>query len=216
MAASNERLILEPLRTSDSFLRDLRLFFDTPTELLRVVAKRTGLSLYEPLFDADTDELSDQFEWRAEDIRRVAALIIFLRQRLIDTGRNPMDAIAESRGLLDQEDLAIGREEEIASVLSYSADEREEALALEAFSGGPAFLSTRIRPSLLPVETPGVELVGNYLWTISYLNAEGEQRSVTIGLTPGELEQLERTIDRAKGQLRTIRNLTNPARTADS
>jgi hypothetical protein len=82
-------------------------------------------------------------------------------------------------------------------------EEREEYLAVQAFAGGPAFLNTRLLPSLLPASDG--ELVGGYLWTISYLNAEAEQRSITVGLTPGEIQYLERVISSAKEQLETMK-----------
>jgi len=185
-----------------------------PTALLQTLARETKAYPYTALSDAEAEELANRYRETAEDLRRVAAVLLFLKQRLIDTGQEPLVAVAEGRELLGRQDIAEGREEEIASVLSYSRDEREEALAVRAFSGGPAFLSTRIRPSLLPVESAGVELVGSYLWTISYLNAEGEQRTVTIGLTPGELAQLEQDIDRAKEQLRAIKEFSNSTQAA--
>jgi hypothetical protein len=216
VATEGERLIWESLSTNKTFLRDLRRFFDVPTELLKAVADRVKMHPVKPLSDADAGELASRFERRTEDIQRIASLMVYLRQRLIDTGRGPMDVIAESRSLLDQEDLAKGREDEIASVLSYSEDEREEVLAIEAFAGGPAFLSTRLRPSLLPVASSGTELAGGYLWTITYLNAEGEQRSITIGLSPGELEQVETAINRAREQFRAIRRVIDSARASES
>lgn len=180
-------------------------FFAAPTELLRAIASETKAHPYVTLSDAEAEQLADRFGETAENLQRIAALLLFLKQRLIDTRQEPTTAISESRVLLENEDLARGHEEEIMSILSYSKDELEEALVVQAFSGGPAFLDTRIRPSLFPVNPFDAGLVGGYLWTISYLNAEGEQRSVTMGLTPGELEQLEKTIDLAKEQLRKIK-----------
>lgn len=170
MEAKNEAIITEPIRSNESFLRDLRRFFDAPSELLIALDDRIKLNLYEPLSDADTEELSSRFEWKTGDLRRVATAIVYLKQRLIDTNLTPMDSIAESRSLLDQEDLAKEREEEIVRVLSYSKDERGEVLAIEAFTGIPTFLNTRFRPSFLTVGDSSTELAGGYLWTISYLD----------------------------------------------
>lgn len=213
MTAENEPLIQGRIRTNKTFLRDLRRFFDTPTALLKTVADRTGSYPYSSLSDVDADELASQFEVQAEDVRHIAAILLFLKERLTETGEEPSEVVRQSRDLLDQEDLAKGHEDEIAGILSYSKEEREEALVIQALAEGPVFLNTQLRPSLLATTPSSTEIVGGYLWTVSYLNAEGEQRSITIGLTPGELEQLEATINRAKEQLRTIRGLTNSART---
>lgn len=184
-----------------------------PTDLLKVIADRTKAYPYTPLSDSEAEELAGRFGEQAEDLQHIATLILFLKQRLVEVGAEPVEVVAESRTLLDRKDIAGGHENEIADILSPSKEEQEEARAVEALSAGPTFLSTTVRPCLLPVTPTGTELVGGYLWTVSYLDAERDQRSVTIGLTPGELEQLEATIDRAKEQLNTIRDLTSSART---
>lgn len=211
MVIEGENLVWEPLRSNESFLDDLRQFFAAPTELLKVIAQRTKVHPYVPLSNTESEELAGEYDETAVNLQRISAVLLFLKQRLIDTGQELEAAVAEFRELLENKDLIAGREEEIMDILSYSKEEREEALVVQAFSGGPAFLDTRIRPSLLPVSVSSDELVGGYLWTISYLNAEGEQRSVTVGLTPGELEQLEKTIGRAKEQLRKIKNFATSA-----
>lgn len=193
----------------------MQRFFDVPTSLLQDIADKTGLYPYGSLSDTDADEIARQFEEQTEDVQHLAAILLFLKERLTETGQNPLEAVREGRNLLGQEDLAKDREDEIANVLSYSKEEREEALIVQALSEGPVFLNTQFRPSLLAAASSGTEVVGGYLWTISYLNAEGEQRAITIGLTPGELEQLEATIERAKEQLRTMKALVDPARTAE-
>jgi hypothetical protein len=181
VTTEGRRIIGESLRTNETFLRDLRRFFDAPTELLSAVADRIKLNIYEPLSGADADELSSRFGWNTRDLRRVATSLVYLRRRLIDTRRSPMDAISEIRNLLDQQDLAKGREDEIADVLSYSEGEREEVLTIRAFSDMPTFLNARFRPTFLTAGPSSAKLLGGYIWTISYRNVEGEERSVTIG-----------------------------------
>jgi hypothetical protein len=216
MAVENEHLIWGPLRSNESFHHDLRRFFEAPAEILENIAERTKILPYKSLSESEAQELSDNFEWQTEELQRIAAILLLLRQRLLDTGLDPMEALSESRGILDIEDLAKGREDEFANILSYSEEDREESLAIQAFSSGPAFLDVRLLPSLIPVSSSDTELVGTYVWTISYLNAEGEQRSVTIGLTPGELEQLEAAIADAKEQLKAIKRSSRFARREES
>lgn len=215
MAAESEHLIQGAIRTNKSFLRDLRRFFDAPTALLRAIANKTGSYPYVALSDTNADELARQFDEQTEDVQHIAALLLFLKERLVEEGKKPLDAVVEGQILLADQNLARGREDEVADVLSYSKAEREEALALQALAEGPVFLNVQLRPSLLAATPSGTEVVGGYLWTISYLNAEGEQRSITIGLTPGELEQLETTIELAKEQLRTMKHLVDSTRTVE-
>lgn len=216
MTEGRERLVRGRVRANDFFLRDLRQLFDAPTELLRIIADRTEVYPYTTLPDSEVEELADRFGKEARDVQRIIAVFLYLKGRLIEKGLAPLEVIVESRDILRQEDLAREREDEIASVFSYSEEEREEFLAVEAFSSGPAFADTQVRPCLLPVASSGTDLVSGYLWTISYLDTEGEQRWITIGLTPGELEQVETTINRAKEQLKAIRRVADSAGTADA
>lgn len=216
MAIENERLIWGSLRSSEPFRHDLQRFFEAPPEVLKSIAERTEVQPYKTLSELEAEELANNFGWQTEELYRTAAILLLLQQRLLDTGQNPMMALAESQDILGMDNLAEGHEDEFASVLSYSEEDREESLAIRAFSGGPAFLDVRLLPSLVPVMSSDTELVGAYLWTISYLNAEGEQRSVTIGLTPGELEQLETTINGAKEQLKMMKRSLRSARNEES
>lgn len=216
MDAENELLIWGALRGNESFRRDLQRFFEAPTGLLRSIANTTKTQPYETLSEAEAEELADKFDWQVEELKRTVATFLLLKQRVVDTNRDPKEVLTESRDILGLDNLAEGREDEFADLFSYSEEELEESFAIRAFSGGPAFLSTRMLPTLLPIAPSGAELVAAYLWTISYVNAEGEQRSVTIGLTPGEIEQLEKTIRQAKEQLRAIKNLGGTSRAAGS
>lgn len=215
MEARNNNIISEPIRSHEAFLDDLRRLFNAPSDLLSTLADRIKPNLYEPLSDEDANELSNRFTWKVEELRGTATAIVYLRQRLIETGQSPTDAIVESRSLLDQQDLAKAREDEIADVLSYSEYEREESLAIDAFTGIPTFMNARLRPSFLTTRSYGPKLASGYLWTISYLDGEGEQRSITIGLTPGELGQLETAIERAKEQLDAMRRLVETTPTVE-
>jgi hypothetical protein len=207
----DERLIPEPLRTNEYFLHDLRLLFDVPPEVLATIAANTKAYPYSTLSEAQAKDLANRFGMQSEDLERLAATLLYLKGRLIDIGQEPMALVAESRDVLNQDDLARGREDEISRVISYSSREQQEALTIRAFTNGPAFVSARFLPCLLPATPSGTGLVGGYLWTITHADADGNQRSITIGITPGELEQLETTIEQAKERLgRMWDSITSP------
>lgn len=184
-----------------------------PADLLNNIAERISLQPYKTLSEADAEELANRFKYGSEELQRTSAVLLLLKQRLIDTNSPPLEAVVQGRNLLGEDGLAKDTESEFVNVLSYSHEEREESLAIKAFAGGPAFLDLGILPSLLPATSSGTEFTAAYLWTISYLNAEGEQRSITIGLSPGELEQVETAIERGKEQLEAMRRTLDTTRT---
>ena len=212
MDAENERLIPGPLSHNDVFVHDLRLFLTAPIAVLRAIGDRVTVQPPKLLSETEMNDLVSTFDMQPEELQSIAANVLFFKQRLIGTGRDPVDAVYESRNLLGQSDLAEGREDEIADVLSYSQEERENYFAVQAFTGGPAFLGTRLLPSLLPAAYSGMGLVGAYYWTISYLSAEAEQRSITIGMTPGDLDLLEAAISQARDLLATMKSSVDSSR----
>lgn len=205
MAAENERFITEPLAHNDQFLRDLQLFLDSPTPVLRIIADKAGAGTPSVVDESEMEELRANFSAQPQDLQRIAAVLSYLKQRLIDTERDPTEAVYEIQTILGRDDLTEDRMKEIAGVLSYSQKELEEYFAVSAFSVGPAFAGMRLMPSLLPAPRAGASLVGGYYWTISYMSAEGESRSITMGITPGELEFLETTISQARELLETMK-----------
>src|SRR3954463_11766046 len=49
---------------------------------------------YVTLSDTEADDLANRFGEKAEDLQHVAALLLFLKQRLIDTELDPMEVVA--------------------------------------------------------------------------------------------------------------------------
>lgn len=204
MAEQYELVIPTYLRSNEMFLQDLGRFVRAPVELKETLYNNIRpVPPYGGLSDAELEEISESFDYSYEELQRIIYLFNLIKQRLLEVHQTPERALSEITNLLGKESTE-EHYQEIVTAFSYTDEERSEYFALQALYGGPAYLSSSLRPSLITT-VDGSELVGVHFMTLSYLNTDGDQRSVTIGFTPGELEELESAIGDAKHRLETIK-----------
>ncbi len=196
-------IIPTSVRDNDIFREDLARFVRSSTALKQSLYKDVKLvPPYGTLSDTQINHFSNELSHSYEEIQRIVSVFSLIRQQLLETGQTPEEAVSDIESLIGKE-IVEASKEDLQFAFTYPAEERAEYLALQTLIFGPAYLSSSLRPSLVAT-AEGAELVGVHFMTISYLNTEAEQKTVTLGITPGELEQLESSIAEAKRRLETV------------
>lgn len=213
--AEQSRMVIPPsVRDNDIFREDLARFVCSSAELKEALYRDVNpIPPYGSLSDAQINQFSNELGHSYEEIQRIISVFSLIKQQLLETGQSAEDAVDDIGTLLGNQ-LAEDHRQKLLSIFYYPNEERREYLALSALALGPAYLSASLRPSLVST-LEGNELVGVYSMTISYLNTEVEQRSVTFGITHSELEQLEASIADAKRQLERILKMSGTERDKD-
>lgn len=203
MAEHRELVIPTTLRDDETFLQDLARFVQATSEFKQTIHNRVSIvPPYSGFSDAEAAQISYEFEYDYEEAQRTISVFTLIKQQLLEMELSSEDAVNDIKSLLGDR-VAEENLQELLALLSPSEYERLEYSGLRALSSGPTYLSSSLKPSLVSVESES-ELIGVHFMTLSYLNTEGEQRSVTIGFTPGELEQLESDIGKAKRRLESM------------
>jgi len=173
-----------------------------PSGFLQAIVRHPGI--YQTLSEPQAEEVAVNYGTTAEEVQRLTGLVVLLKERLVQLDRRPAELLEEISAVLDHE-MPEDRERVLLDALTPSAIEREDVLTMLAFADGPVLQRMQLRPCMLPARHSGAEVVGGYFYTVTYLDAEGVQNSITVGVPPSAIEGFKQLIDGAQQQLEAIK-----------
>lgn len=205
MSKDRRRLIPAQFRASPPFLEDLKSFAASPIDVLLGIAKASESPTVVPTDDR-LEELSSRSSMEPEQLLRIAAVLVFLRQRTLDTEAEPAEVVEELVSLVEKEGgaVAAGRAE-LRNLFALPPEVREEALAVRAFDFSATYLSAEVRPVFMPLSNQDDRVLPGFLLSLNYIDSDREKNSVTLAITQGEVAQLKNQLDIASRQMSRLR-----------
>lgn len=199
--SSTETIIPPSLRARDSFIQDLKVFSELSVACLKAlsdaVAQSNGIVTVK-----EAEKIAREFEQDPAKAVSAVALFHFLRQRAAKTGATSTEIFEEITQLLKPEKLVIDKG--VETLFELSEVDRSEVLAKDSFSVGSTYLASQIKPALMRADDTAKTVVGGFIFTISYGDHDGTDRSFTFGLTKMDLKMLMKQLDVAEKDLQSM------------
>ncbi|MCP1727262.1 hypothetical protein J2T60_001227 [Natronospira proteinivora] len=197
MTTREDHLIPEPLRSDESFLKDLQRFKEAPVELLWELR---GNDIAQPRKPSGTrlEELASKYQMDDAEVFSIYMIANLILSRLTKEEHDPSEVVSEIGALLEED---IEDHDELRKFFCLSEEEKQDALDVRALDFGAAYLSSDLRPMFVPVSENDNRMVAGFLMSLEYITSEREKSSVTFALTRKELKQLKDKIARAETQL---------------
>lgn len=198
-----ETVIPATLLSSQDFKRDVIGLLGLSPKVIGELGALVRTEDAEALSDAATAKVADQHDLPRDLVFRAAAVLSYVRGRLRERGLDSKQGVQELE-VLQPGTTSPEVSASLLAALEYTKEEQAAAMARRAFSIGATYLSTAMRPALLPVPDDLSVLYPGLFWTITYLDSESELKSFTFGLSREELQGLRRKLDVALDELTKV------------